>query len=107
MKFTIINKKHVDPILELYRGKIYCNILNNFIFVCTKYLGKEIFSYKKSYQRTLTNLLSSWMFNLYSFSNLTKENYNIIFDDNNYDLLKHGNWDSFIPNNYNSVSTSS
>jgi len=66
MSLIIINKKNVDPILELYRGKIYCNILNNFIFVCTKHLGKEIFSIKKSYQRTLTNLLSSWMFNLYS-----------------------------------------
>ena len=44
MSLVIINKKNVDPILELYRGKIYCNILNNFIFVCTKYLGKEIFS---------------------------------------------------------------
>ncbi len=100
MSLKIINKKNVDPILELYRGKIYCNILNNFIFVCTKYLGKDIFSVKKSYQRTLTNLLSSWMFNLYSFSNLTKTNYDLIFDDKNY----NNNFvDVFIPSNYTDV----
>jgi hypothetical protein len=102
MSLIIINKKNVDPVLELYRGKIYCNILNYFIFICTKYLGKEIFSIKKSFQRTLTNLLSSWMFNLYSFSNLSEENYNIIFDDNNY--KKKENQDSFIPSNYNDTS---
>ena len=101
MSLIIINKKNVDPILELYRGKIYCNILNNFIFVCTKQLGKEIFSIKKSYQRTLTNLLSSWMFNLYSFSNLSIENYNIIFDDNNYTKKEYQ--DAFIPDNYNDI----
>ncbi len=100
MSLVIINKKNVDPILELYRGKIYCNILNNFIFVCTKYLGKEIFSVKKSYQRTLTNLLSSWMFNLYSFSNLSVQNYDIIFEDKNYDNIYV---DSFIPSNYGDV----
>ena len=102
MSLIIINKKNVDPILELYRGKIYCNILNNFIFVCTKQLGKEIFSIKKSYQRTLTNLLSSWMFNLYSFSNLSIENYNIIFDDNKYTKKEYQ--DAFIPDNYNDIS---
>jgi len=83
----IINKKNIDPILELYRGKIYSNILNYFIFNCTKYLGKNIFNIKKSYQRTLTNLLSSWMFNLYSFSNLTNENYNIIFNLNSINYI--------------------
>jgi hypothetical protein len=102
MSLIIINKKNVDPILELYRGKIYCNILNNFIFVCTKHLGKEIFSIKKSYQRTLTNLLSSWMFNLYSFSNLSIENYNIIFNDNKY--IKKDHQDAFIPDNYDDIS---
>jgi hypothetical protein len=101
MSLIIINKKNVDPILELYRGKIYCNILNNFIFICTKHLGKEIFSIKKSYQRTLTNLLSSWMFNLYSFSNLDNENYDIIFNDKKYNNIIV---DSFIPTNYSDVS---
>lgn len=63
--FIIKKKKTLDPILELYRGKIYCNIINFFIYIVTHYLEKEIFNIKKSYQRTLTNILSSWMFNLY------------------------------------------
>ena len=64
----IIKKTDLDPILELYRGKTYCNIINYFIYIVTKNLGKNIFNLKKSYQRTLTNILSSWMFNLYVFT---------------------------------------
>lgn len=70
----------LNPVLELYRGKIYCNILKNFIFISIKNLGKEIFSIKKSYPRTLTNILSSWLFVLYS----------------KYDFLD----DPFLPSNY-------
>jgi len=73
MNNNLIIKKQslLDPILELYRGKIYCNIVNYFIFITTKYLGKQIFNVKKSYQRTLTNILSSWMFNLYIYNKNT------------------------------------
>jgi len=63
--FKINNE--IDPILELYRGKIYCQIIKMFIHLSTSRLGTEIFSVKKSYSRTLTNLLSSWMFTLYAF----------------------------------------
>ena len=56
----------LNPILELYRGKIYANILKSFIYYCTKTFGTKIFSIKKSYPRTITNLLSSWFFTLYS-----------------------------------------
>jgi phosphorylated CTD-interacting factor 1 len=66
-KIIFKNKKSIDPILELYRGKIYCQIIKIFIHIVTQYLGTEIFSIKKSYPRTLTNLLSSWMFTLYAF----------------------------------------
>jgi len=59
---------HIDPILELYRGKVYCQIIKMFIYIITEELGTEIFSIKKSYPRTLTNLLSSWMFTLYAFN---------------------------------------
>jgi hypothetical protein len=102
MNLKLIKKQNIDPVLELYRGKIYCNISNYFIIICIKYLGKEIFSFKKSYHRTLANLLSSWMFNLYSFNNLTKENYDIIFNDNNYKEIN--NQDYFIPSNNLDVS---
>jgi len=58
---------NLNPILELYNGKIYSNILKSFINICIRLLGKKIFSIKKSYPRTLTNLLSSWLFSLYSY----------------------------------------
>ena len=83
MNNLIIKKKNiVDPILELYRGKIYCNIINYFIFITLKYFDKHIFNIKKSFQRTLTNILSSWLFTLYSI---------------NTDIDS----DIFIPSNYN------
>jgi len=67
-KIVFKTKNIIDPILELYRGKIYCQIIKMFIHIVTEHLGTDIFSIKKSYPRTLTNLLSSWMFTLYAFS---------------------------------------
>lgn len=82
---SFIYKENKDtifsPILELYRGKIYAFILKSFMFNCIENLGTKIFSVKKSYPRTITNLLSSWFFTLYS----------------DYDFES----DSFFPNNYN------
>lgn len=81
------NKSIIEPILELYRGKIYCQIIKFFINIVTENLGTEIFCIKKSYPRTLTNLLSSWMFTLYSFST---NNIDPFFPDffNNMEPLK-------------------
>ena len=72
--------QELNPILELYRGKIYANILKSFIWHCTSNLGTKMCSIKKSYPRTITNLLSSWFFTLYS----------------DYDF----SGDPFFPNNY-------
>jgi len=66
-KIVFKTKNNIDPIMELYRGKIYCQIIKIFIHIITEELGTKIFSVKKSYPRTLTNLLSSWMFTLYAF----------------------------------------
>jgi hypothetical protein len=60
------SKEVLSPILEIYRGKMYLIIVNNFIHNCINIFDKEIFSFKKSFNRTLTNLLSSWLFDLYS-----------------------------------------
>ncbi len=70
----------LNPLIELYRGKTYLNILKNFISNSLKSFNKHIFSIKKSHTRTLTNILSNWMFTLYS----------------NYDFKD----DSFFPSNY-------
>ena len=55
----------LEPMIELFRGKLFSNILKKFINDCLEQFGSEIFSIKKSYSRTLTNILSSWMFSLY------------------------------------------
>ena len=60
------SESEISPVLELYRGKVYAIILKSFIYTCITNLGTKIFSIKKSYPRTLTNLLSSWFFTLYS-----------------------------------------
>jgi len=75
---------NVEPILELYKGKLYCNIIRYFINECIETFGTKIFSIKKSYQRSITNILSSWMFSLYS----------------TYDFSS----DYFFPTNYKNVS---
>jgi hypothetical protein len=67
----IINTKNkndetqVEPILELYRAKLYLVILKSFINDSIFYLGTKIFTVKKSVFRTLSNILSCWMFSLY------------------------------------------
>lgn len=71
----------VDPILELYKGKIYSCLIKLFTNNCTSTFGYRIFSIKKSYLRTITNLLSSWIFSLYI----------------DYDFSS----DYFFPTNYN------
>jgi hypothetical protein len=49
----------------LYKGKLYSYLIKNFTNICIEEFGTQIFSIKKSYFRTLTNLLSSWIFSLY------------------------------------------
>jgi hypothetical protein len=83
MLFIENTKNEIDSniLLELYRGKQFCILQKKFIDSCLKNLGEKIFKNKKNVNRTLTNLLSSWMFTLYSKYN---------FND-----------DPFFPTNYN------
>lgn len=73
----------VQPILELYKGKLFSNLLKYFSQDCIHKFGTHIFSIKKSYSRTLTNILSSWIFSLY-----------ITYDYSS---------DYFFPSNYNNT----
>ena len=84
LEYTEKKNNIVEPLLEIYKGKLYCNIIRYFISECIKTFGTKIFSIKKSYQRTITNILSSWMFSLYS----------------TYDFSE----DFFFPNNYHNTS---
>lgn len=72
IKRKIQNIKSLDILTELYQGKLYLYLLKKFIDDCVNYLGTNIFSIKKTFSRTITNILSSWFFCLYSeydFSN--------------------------------------
>jgi hypothetical protein len=87
LEYTCPQQQELDLILELYRGKLFCHIIKEFINDASKIFGTKIFSVKKSFPRTLTNLLSSWMFNLYA-----SDNFNSLIDP-------------FLPNNYNEIDT--
>ena len=65
LKINNQNTPKLEPILELYKGKIFCYIVKTFINNCITNFGNKIFSIKKSSTRTITNLLSSWIFSLY------------------------------------------
>ena len=65
LKINNQNTPKLEPILELYKGKIFCYIVKTFINNCITNFGSKIFSIKKSCIRTLTNLFSSWIFSLY------------------------------------------
>jgi hypothetical protein len=59
------NKK-ILVMQELYRGIEYCKLHDIFLKSCLKHLDPSVFNIKKKYSRTISNLLSSWMFTLYS-----------------------------------------
>jgi hypothetical protein len=67
LKFKINsqNTNKLEPLLELYKGKLFCYIVKSFTNDCIFNFGTNIFSKKKSCIRTLTNLFSSWIFSLY------------------------------------------
>ena len=81
-EYSVNSTNETSIIIELYRGKLFCFIIKEFINKSISLFGTKIFSIKKSYPRTLTNLLSSWMFTLYA-----SENFDSFID-------------TFLPNNY-------
>lgn len=85
LKINNQNVQDLEPILELYKGKLFCYIVKSFINDCIKNFGTNIFSKKKSCIRTITNLFSGWIFSLY-----------IDYDFSN---------DYLLPTNYNNTST--
>ena len=74
-KFLYIdyNTSKLEPMLELYKGKLFSFLIKLFITDCVNTFGTEIFSVKKSYSRTLTNILSSWIFSLYIIYEFSKD----------------------------------
>lgn len=64
--YNDIKSELVNPNIEIYRSDCLFKLLSEFIEIVTKKLGIEIFSIKKNYIRTLTNIFSSWLFVQYS-----------------------------------------
>ena len=50
---------HINIDKELFRGELYCYLLKQFTKSCLHNLNENVFSHKKNYTRTITNLLSS------------------------------------------------
>ena len=53
------NNISLEPILELYKGKLYCYLINSFINDCVNTFGYQIFSIKKSHTLLLIKQSSS------------------------------------------------
>jgi hypothetical protein len=85
LKNNIDNIEELEPILELYKGKVFSFLLKIFTNDCIEIFGTQIFSIKKSVSRTLTNMLSTWIFSLYV----------------DYDFSS----DYFLPTNYMNTTT--
>jgi hypothetical protein len=61
------NNNKISITMELYRGIEYCKLHDKFFKSCLNHLDSFVFNIKKKYSRTISNLLSSWMFTLYSY----------------------------------------
>ena len=85
LKNNIQEPNENQPILELFKGKLFSFLLKTFTNDCINTFGTQIFSIKKSVSRTITNLLSTWIFSLYV----------------DYDY----NGDYFLPTNYTNTTT--
>ena len=82
------NCPNFEPLLELYKGKLFSNLIKLFTNDCITQLGTHIFSIKKFYSRTLTNLLSCWIFSLYIDYDFTSD-YFLPTNYSNTDILKN------------------
>ncbi len=85
-KATYNGEINIDK--ELFRGELYCYLLKQFTKSCLQNLNEKVFSHKKNYTRTITNLLASWFFTLYqecdfSFDEFFPSNYT-----NNDEIIK-------------------
>ena len=101
------NIRNIDINFEIYKGELYFNLLNNFIHDCVTIFNQEIFSFKKNFIRTITNLLSGWFFYMYSKYDFTGD----YFFPNNYhdnEYLKktirdYCSIDTNLKNNFNKL----
>ena len=73
---------------EIFRGELYCILLKNFTKSCLGNLNETIFSHKKNYTRTITNLLASWFFTLYQNCDFTFDDFFPLDYKNNDNIIR-------------------
>ncbi len=78
----------IDINKEIFRGELYCSLLKNFTKSCLTNLNEEVFSHKKNYTRTITNLLASWFFTLYQQCDFKLDPFFPSDYKNNNDIIK-------------------
>lgn len=73
--FIFVDRKTLplDISLELKRCELYLDLQKKFIDSSCHIFGKNIFSLKKNYDRTLKNLLAGWFFYMYMSYDFTKD----------------------------------
>lgn len=86
--YTDNDNTNLDINKEIYRGELYCNLLKNFTKSCLHNLNEEVFSHKKNYTRTITNLLASWFFTLYQQCDFKLDQFFPSDYKNNNDIIK-------------------
>ncbi len=79
---------NLDINKEIYRGELYCCLLKSFTKSCLTNLNEEVFSHKKNYTRTITNLLASWFFTLYQHCDFKLDPFFPSDYTNNNDIIK-------------------
>lgn len=67
-------------ILELYRGKLICSLYKKFTNMCIKLFGYNVFNTKKSYGKTINDILTSWFFSQYSYYSFNNDS--VLFNIN-------------------------
>ncbi len=63
--YKLYTNSEINLDKEIFRGELYCYLLKQFTKSCLINLNENVFSHKKNYTRTITNLLASWFFTLY------------------------------------------
>jgi hypothetical protein len=119
INYNNFEHQETSILLELYRGKLYNELINKFIYSSLKNFNEKIFSNKKKYYRTLVNLLSTWIFTQYSYYDFKNDAFfpniktnkflkNTLYDYSTIDTIKdvHTKINNIIynlNNNYNHI----
>ena len=79
-------------LLEVYRGKMYLNLLQIFTTILLKYIKPEKLTRKKKLNHTICDIMAKWFFSQYSYYDFNNDSFffthNSNGDKNLYSMLK-------------------